>query len=552
MNYLIHKDSQQLIINTPDPGRILTRIPTAKLAKHKGQSLVVVPHQIAEVQQLKDIDIEVASPIGYYYDFPRDKVSIPEPYKHQLITSAFMTLNKRCYILNDIGTGKTMSALWAADYLIKTKQIRKVLIVSPMSTLEQVWSNSIYFNMQHRKGVVLHGTADKRKRLFADDQYDFYVINIDALDIISKLTYRETKSKLSPLDSDDTATTEVKLIGADWLRDDIDLIIIDESSFFRNGRADRTEILTNAIKPHHWVWAMTATPTPNAPSDAWAQCHMVTPKTVPKFFTAFRNLTMQKMSEYVWVPRKEAPKVVFECMQPAIRFVRDECIDLPPCTYSYRTVEMSPEQKKHFKEMEVNLKTELAKGLVVSAFNEGIKASKLIQIACGVVYDKKGDPQVIKSENRLKVLQEIIESTEHKVIVFVPFTAPLMLLKEKVSKYTTCEIIYGEVSKNARTKIFNDFQNKTDPRVLIADAGCMSHGLTLTEANIIVWYGPEQSNDTYVQANGRITRPGQVNSQHIIHIASSNYEMKAYKRNESRSEMQHLVLDMIKRGESLL
>jgi SNF2 family DNA or RNA helicase len=73
----------------------------------------------------------------------------------------------------------------------------------------------------------------------------------------------------------------------------------------------------------------------------------------------------------------------------------------------------------------------------------------------------------------------------------------------------------------------------------------MSHGLTLTEANTIVWYAPEWSNDTYNQANARISRPGQKNSQHIIHISGSEIERKIYARLRDRSKMQGVLLDAV-------
>jgi SNF2 family DNA or RNA helicase len=77
----------------------------------------------------------------------------------------------------------------------------------------------------------------------------------------------------------------------------------------------------------------------------------------------------------------------------------------------------------------------------------------------------------------------------------------------------------------------------------------MSHGLTLTEASTIIWYAPVSSNDTYEQANGRITRAGQKYTANIIHLAGSAVERKTYKRLEQRQTTQGVLLDMIERGE---
>lgn len=551
MSYLVHKEQKALILNVVDPDHVLSSIPRAKRIEYRGKPLVVVPHDLWEVQMLRHLGYPVASPIGYHYHWPRERGQIPQPFSHQLETAAFCTLNRRCYILNEIGTGKTMSALWAADYLMKLGFVRKCLIISPLSTLERVWGDSVFVHLQDRSIAVMHGTAAKREKLFANNNYDFYAINPDALDIITTLEFKEKKTRRDPMDPNEVPVVTRRLVDAHLLRDDIDLIIVDEIAMFRNSNTGRYRILEHIIKPNMWVWGMTGTPTPNEPSDAWAQVKLITPERVPKYFTMFKQQTMQQLSEYMWVPRKEAPEIVFNVMQPSIRFVRDECFDLPECIYSDRKVELSAEQKKHYKEISTQLTTEIRGGLV-TAMNEGVKAGKLVQIACGVVYDKNGVEREIDASSRVEIVKEIIQQAGHKVIVFVPFTAPLKMLHRELSKIVTCEIVYGGTSASERSRIFADFQNTPKLRVLIADAGTMSHGLTLTEANTIVWYGPEWSNDTYHQANGRITRPGQNNVQHIIHIAGTEIEKRIYERLKQRGKVQNILLDMVQKGVSLL
>jgi SNF2 family DNA or RNA helicase len=274
---------------------------------------------------------------------------------------------------------------------------------------------------------------------------------------------------------------------------------------------------------------------------------LLTPARVPRYFTEFRQMTMEQLTDYIWVSRKEAPKIVHEAMQPSIRFTRDECFDLPPCTYSTRSVELTTEQKKHYKELAQQLYTEIGEGKI-TAVNEGVKMSKLIQCVCGVIYDNEGQPCEVNAKPRIEEVSDIIEQSAHKVIVFVPFTAPLLMLYRELSKKFKCAMVYGGVSKGKRDTIFAEFQTMQEPRVLIADAGTMSHGLTLTEAATIIWYGPEFSNDTYTQANGRITRPGQKNNQHIIHIAGTEIERRIYSRLRERGRVQGLLLELASRG----
>ena len=130
---------------------------------------------------------------------------------------------------------------------------------------------------------------------------------------------------------------------------------------------------------------MTGTPTPNAPTDAWAQCKMLVPEKVPPYFNRFKMQVMRQLSQFTWIPKPGATEVVKEIMQPSVRFTRDECIDLPPIMYETRLVDLTKEQAKAYKEMMIKLQTQADDG-DITAVNEAVKMGKLIQIACGVVY----------------------------------------------------------------------------------------------------------------------------------------------------------------------
>lgn len=540
---LIATEHQAIILPNTDPAAMLAVIPTSKTLRFEGRDLTVVPHALDETRVLRNMGIEAPSPIAYYYGWPKFK-GIHEPFSHQRETAAFSTLYKRCYILNDMGTGKTDSALWAADYLMslieharQVSTIRKVLVCSPLSTIQRVWGDAVFQTFGHRSFAVLHGTAERRRKKFAED-HDIYIVNHHGLEIICDVKWEMKKGK------------KRRITGAKFLRDDIDLVIIDELAVFRNAQTDLHRVLKYAIKPHHWVWGMTGTPTPEAPTDAYAQCKLVTPETVPDYFTTFRNMTMQQLGPYKWIPRKEATEVVFKAMQPAIRFKRDDCIDLPPCTSVERECELSPTQQHHFTDIMQRLFTEV-EGSGIKAVNEGVKMIKLLQAACGVLYAEGEDGRKtieIDPKPRIELLNEIIEEAGQKVIVFAPFTGVIQTLCGHLSKHWTCEKVYGGVSSAERSRIFGNFQSKPDPHVLIADAGCMAHGLTLTEANTIVWYAPIMSNDEYTQANARITRPGQVNHQYIVHMSATAFERRMYKRLMEKTKVQGVLLEMVEQG----
>ena len=517
---LIHKEKKAVVLRLKNPSRVTTVIPTAIEVDHKGQRLVAVPHRPDETRVLRNLGFEVPDPMPMHYAFP--KVSgRHEPFAAQRETASFLSMHSRAFCLNGMGTGKTNSALWAYDYMRRTKIVNKVLIVCPLSTMERTWADSVFNTFPHLDAVVLHGTREKRLKLLKEDVH-IYIINIDGLTTI--------KDELAK-------------------RPDIDLIVVDELALARNSSTERWKTLNTICNKqgNRRVWGMTGSPTPNAPTDAWAQCKLITPDNtnVPKYFGAFRDRVMRQLTQFKWIARPEANDVIYQMMQPAIRFSLDDCTDLPEQMFITREVELTPEQKKAYKDMLSKLATEYAGGQIL-AVNEAIKANKLIQIACGVAYGTDGTEVVIPSKPRMDVLKEIIEESEGKVIVFVPLTGALESVAAELRKDWSVEVVHGGTSKNERDQIFSNFQRGFDPRVLVANAATMSHGLTLTAATTIVWYAPVHSNEIYEQACARVRRPGQTKTTVIVHIAGTDVERRVYKRLQDKQSMQGLLLDMMK------
>lgn len=508
---LVVEQAKALALKLNYPAKILETIPTAKVLR---PGIVVAPHRIDEVRVLRNMGIEAPSPILHYYDWPgRFK-----PYDHQRDTAAFLTLNQRALVLNEIGTGKTQSALWAADYLIKTKQIKKVLIISPLSTLERVWGDAIFFGFPHLKAAVLHGTAERRKKLLKTD-CNFYIINHDGFPIISDITNGL-----------------------------FDLIIVDEAAVLRNHSTMRYRVMRKYMErnPDTRLWLMTGTPTPNDPTDAWTLAKLVNSPYCTKSFTAFRDQVMMKVGMYKWMPRPDSVDVVKHILQPSVRYTRDECFDLPETVVQTRKVELSVDQKKHYQAMIRHLITESnTEAGTITAVNEAVKMQKLVQIACGVAYDDDGSNVEIECSPRVNVVKEIIEEAGEKVIVFVPLTGTLHMLERELSKHWTVGVVNGSVSSSKRNEIFHNFQNERDPRVLIAHPATMAHGLTLTSASTVIWYGPVTSNEQYVQANGRIERIGKRHVSNVIHIEATELEHRMYERLKAKQKLQGVLLDLI-------
>ena len=509
---LVIDKAKALILKLKNPDRVLDVIPTAKRITVQGQELVAVPHKQDEVKVLRNMGFRAPAPILHYYNWPGHYT----PFEHQRRTSAFLTMHKRCIVLNSIGTGKTQSALWAADYLMKKGLVRKVLVLSPLSTLERVWNDGVFIHFPHRTGVVLHGSAERRLRLLKTEA-DFYIVNHDGFRIV-----------------------------APHLKD-FDLVIVDEATVFRNPGTQRFKSFSKWLEKHPdtRLWLMTGTPTPNEPTDAWALAKLVDSPTITRTHGAFREQVMTKVGAYKWVPRHDAAETVTAMLQPSIRFTREECLDLPPTLYQTRQVPLTPDQRAHYDAMWKNLITEVQAEGSITAANEAVKIQKLVQISCGVAYGEDGRNIELDCAPRVDAVREVITEVGGKVIVFVPLTGTLHMLERELSKDWTVAVVNGEVPASKRNQIFQDFQNSPDPKILVAHPATMAHGLTLTAASTVVWYGPINSNETYVQANGRIERIGKQHTSLVVHIEATPLEDKMYKRLENKQSLQGLLLDML-------
>ena len=254
---------------------------------------------------------------------------------------------------------------------------------------------------------------------------------------------------------------------------------------------------------------------------------------------------MKQLSQFTWVPKPEATEKVHEAMQPAVRFTRDECVDLPPLMYETRQVGLTKEQGKAYKEMVNKLRTEAEEG-EITAVNEAVKMAKLVQIACGVVYANDGSEVTIPSNPRVEETREIVHQAEGKVIVFVPFVSSVKMVAEELAKDFSVEVIHGGVKKQERDRIFGAFQKSKEPKVIVAQPAAISHGLTLTSASTIIWYSCVTSNEVFEQANGRINRPGQKMNNFIIMLEGTPVEKRIYSRLKNKQKMQGALLDEVK------
>jgi SNF2 family DNA or RNA helicase len=498
----------------PADGRVDVLMPHAKRMVHNGVDYVVVPHKLDETKVLKNLGYDVRPPIMVNYAWPG-----PSPFDSQRITAALITMNDRSFVLNGIGTGKTRSFLYAFAHMKDEGKVHRACVVCPLSTVRQTWAKEVLMVFPHLKVRVLTGDKARRLRLLAEDA-DVYIINHDGVEVIAAELFART---------------------------DIDMICLDELSVYKEAKAERWKIadkLVNSV-PGRFVRVvgMTATPVPKAPTDCYAQTKLINPAAIPERYTRFREKVMYKITNFKWVSHKDAIDTVHRTMQPAVRFTRDECYDLPPCQIVMREAQLTPQQNSLYQKMAQECAAQVAQG-DVKAVNAADQLNKLAQIALGAVYTTDREVVELPCGPRLSVLDDAVDESNSKVIVFTPYKHSLRVIAEHLRKRYAVDVISGDTPPSQREATFHNFMNATDPHVIVAHPRCMSHGLTLTAASTIVWFGPPLSLEEYEQANGRITRAGQRHAQLVINIAATRLEQRIYERLEKRAEIQSLLLDL--------
>jgi SNF2 family DNA or RNA helicase len=507
---IISKERQQLIL--PVNPAILETIPHAKKFKFDGKHLVAVNHGVDEVRVLRNLGLQAPSPIEYYYNWPG---RFP-PRKHQRETASFFTSYPRVVCLNAPGTGKTLSALWAADYLLSTQAIKNVLIIAPLSTLKVVWGKELIWHFPHRKFNIVTGQRAKRERLILDEKAQFCIINHDGFSTMPDIFSR------------------------------FDLIIYDEVTAMKNPSTRRFKLFSRFMRNYTpRLWAMTGTPITDNPPDVWPVSSLLGCQALPRSYTQFKEITMQRVSPFRWIPRENALDICKQVLKPSIRFSLEECTDLPQLTYVDRECELTEEQQDAYDELKAT--AEIA-GHAISAANAAVLYSKLLQVCCGVAYDSDKKDVLFDDKNRVDTLIELLEEIGDKAIVFVPLRNVQsrlvnLLIKEN---YDAVEI-HGGVTGKKRNDIFDLFQNSDNIKVLVAHPRVASHGLDLTRSKNIIWYAPYPSLEAYEQANARIRRlSSKVGKTMVHHIVSTNFERSIYKRLQERKKVLTNFLSLMK------
>ena len=512
---IINNTALRLTVPAHIAPHITQNIEKSEVIEDKGNLVDMLVYwgleEMTKLNQIASFRTNLPSPIVKEYNYP----GLYTPFKHQQTTAEFLSINRRAFCFNEAGTGKTSSVLWACDYLMTKKEVKHVLIICPLSIMYSAWQGDVFNTCMHRTSAVAYGTSEKREKI-VNGGYEFVVINYDGVNVI-----RECIEKAN-----------------------FDLIVVDECNAYKTPTTARWKTLAKIIKPHTRLWMLTGTPASQSPIDAYGLAKLVSPQNVPKFSSAWRDKVMQQVSRFKWIPKHNAKHEVFKALTPAIRFAKNDCLDLPEVMYQTRDIPLTPQVQKYYKALKNEMLIRAA-GEQVTAVHAASNLNKLLQISGGAVYTDKHEVIEFDVSPRLAALDEVIEETEQKVIVFVPYRHTIELVSKHLLKNgITNEIINGDVSAGNRASIISRFQTMNEPRVLVIQPQAASHGVTLTRANVVVFWSPVMGVETYLQCIARMDRVGQQHKMTVVHLQGSDVERRIYSMLQGKVDLHTKLVDL--------
>ena len=474
------------------------------------------------------------------------------PMENQIRRFNFLLSCRKAFDLSEMRTGKTAAAAWAAHYLMQEVG-GSTLIVCPLTCLHSVWQAHLDRMLEAVPGapavIPLRKGAHDRAKLIRTNPNTFFLLNYEGLLM---------------------APVREAIAGSD-----IHTIIADEATALKCFRGERNKASSQRgtyfreLAAGRNVWALTATPMPNDPGNAFGLARAVL-DTYTESWSRFRSRNYRKCGPFPgdWEPLPHATDSARALLQPSIRVLQSECFEVAPFATQLLDVALSPAQTKALKEMRNQLVMILAgkapaghpaaklppdAGLIV-ALNAGAQRTKLLQIAGGAVYTNEaaaaGERQVfqIDAPGRRAALLELLEvlDKDDKCVVFVPYRSQLQFVKDFLSEKYEVAVINGDVSPSERETVRRAFQGFGGPRIIVAEPRCMAHGIELDRANVAVWWLPIDDNELYTQANGRIQGRNQKKKCVAFQLCGTKLERAIYEKLDARQKLEADLLEILK------
>ena len=449
-----------------------------------------------------------------------------KPFAHQL-KALEMSWDKKVFAyFMEMGTGKSKVLIDNMSMLYDKGLINGALIIAPKGVYKNWFDSEIPTHMANhieKKMVLWESTAGKNKEkelntLFESD-HDFHILimNVEAL-----------------------STKKGKQFAEKFLSCHKTLMAIDESTTIKNPGAARTKNIIALGKYVLYKRILTGSPVTKSPLDLYTQCWFLDPWLLDQqSYYSFR--TRYALTRKINVSGRQVEIVVgyrnlgelSEKLKPfSHRVLKDDCLDLPPKTYMKRTIQLSEEQSKVYKQMkEIALAT--LNGKMITTVNVITQLMRLHQITCGHFKSDDGTTQTLKS-NRLDELMDVLSEMEGKAVIWAHYRYDIEVIVEAIKKeYGDKSIVtyYGDTSTDDRQKAIKLIQDpESSVRFIVGTPQTGGYGITLTGASTMIYYSNGYDLEKRQQSEARIDRIGQTkNMTYIDIIAEGTVDEKIVK-----------------------
>jgi len=425
--------------------------------------------------------------------------------------------------MSDAGTGKTRAWLEVIRQRIKVRG-GKVLVLAPKTILKTAWVDDIIKFAPELRYVVAY--ASNRKKAF-DTEADIYITNHDAVKWILK--------------------HEQQVI---WHRG-FHTVIIDESTAFKHRTSQRAAALARLVSHFEYRTCLSGTPNPNGLLDLWHQVFLLDDGAhLGDNWYRFRNMVCTPTQvgpspqHQKWTDNEGAAEAVADILEDiTIRHRFEDCTDIPENHEYIVNFELTKEHRRAYEVLKEHAILELKKG-GITAFNAGVLANKLLQLASGAVYDNNRVAQLFDT-SRYELVLDLAEQRRQCVVAFNWRHQRNQLTQLAESRGLKYGLIDGSVSVKRRIECIELFQAGII-RIIFAHPASASHGLTLTRGRATIWASPIYNAEHFVQFNKRIYRIGQhYKTETILVVAESTIDTSVAQRLLDKVAKMNDLLEML-------
>lgn len=387
-----------------------------------------------------------------------------------------------------MGIGKTVVSLTIAKDFLEEFFVCRVLIIAPLRVVNNVWKQEAkqWDHLQDLRISICTGNEEERLKN-VNSKADIYVINRENVEWL--ITNCEWK----------------------W-----DMVILDESSSFKNHASKRFKALKKVTKYIKSIFLLSGTPKPNSEMDLWSQIYLLdNGERLGRTITQFRKrFFIQNYMGYGYDLKPGAAEEIRELIKDiCMSMSTEDYIDLPPVIFSNIYVDLPKKALKQYQEIEKNFLLQLENEVNIEAPSVAASMNKLLQICNGAIYDNDNNIHEIHDE-KIYALKDIIEDNPNEnFLVAYNFRSDLERIKKA---FPEARVLSSD------PKDVEDWNNGKI-KILLTHPASAGHGLNLQfGGNIVIWFGLNWSLELYEQFNKRLDRPGQKNIVRIFHIIARN------------------------------